>query len=76
MPVPKKFRITKNPDVDTSFLPDKEREELERIERERLKKEWLTQQVRFLVEGEEERRRGISFFFVCTALFVCFVILL
>ena len=30
--------------MDTSFLPDREREELEKIERERLRKEWLAQQ--------------------------------
>jgi protein FAM50 len=36
----------KNPDVDTSFLPDKEREEQEKLEREALKKEWLEQQER------------------------------
>ncbi|KAI9139365.1 XAP5, circadian clock regulator-domain-containing protein [Paraphysoderma sedebokerense] len=39
-----KEEVGKNPDVDTSFLPDREREELERKERERLRKEWLEQQ--------------------------------
>lgn len=40
---PKK-KVKKNPTVDTSFLPDKEREEAERKEREKLKEEWLAQQ--------------------------------
>jgi protein FAM50 len=35
----KKFR--KNPTVDTSFLPDREREDAERREREQLRQEWL-----------------------------------
>lgn len=34
----------KNPSVDTSFLPDREREEKERHERELLRKEWLRKQ--------------------------------
>ncbi|KAL2919288.1 hypothetical protein HK105_200931 [Polyrhizophydium stewartii] len=37
-------KAKKNPNVDTSFLPDKEREEQERLERQRLEKEWLEQQ--------------------------------
>jgi protein FAM50 len=40
----------KNPDVDTSFLPDREREERERTEREELRKEWLAQQERIKAE--------------------------
>ncbi|KAL7747027.1 hypothetical protein RI367_007640 [Sorochytrium milnesiophthora] len=36
--------LWKNPDVNTSFLPDRKREEEERKERERLKAEWLAQQ--------------------------------
>ncbi|TRM62660.1 XAP5, circadian clock regulator-domain-containing protein [Schizophyllum amplum] len=43
-PAPKKSKFRKNPNVDTSFLPDREREEEERRERERLRKEWLEQQ--------------------------------
>ncbi|KAL7540707.1 hypothetical protein ACHAWF_009273, partial [Thalassiosira exigua] len=39
-----KRSITKNPEVDTSFLPDKEREERARSERERLRREWLDRQ--------------------------------
>jgi protein FAM50 len=38
----KKFR--KNPTVDTSFLPDREREETERRQREELRQEWLKRQ--------------------------------
>ena len=41
-----KKRFTKNPNVDTSFLPDREREEEERIERELLRKQWLQEQER------------------------------
>ncbi len=38
----KKFR--KNPAVDTSFLPDREREDTERRRREELRQEWLKRQ--------------------------------
>jgi hypothetical protein len=38
----KKFR--KNPAVDTSFLPDREREDAERRQREELRQEWLKRQ--------------------------------
>jgi len=34
----------KNPNVDTSFLPDRDREESERREREQLRQEWLQKQ--------------------------------
>jgi protein FAM50 len=34
----------KNPAVDTSFLPDREREELDRLAREELRQEWLRKQ--------------------------------
>ena len=34
---PKKFKSNKNPDVDTSFLPDREREEEENQLREELR---------------------------------------
>ncbi|KAF8911975.1 XAP5-domain-containing protein [Gymnopilus junonius] len=44
IPVPKRSRLKKNPNVDTSFLPDREREEAERKERERLRLEWLAKQ--------------------------------
>ncbi len=36
--------ITKNPEVDTSFLPDHEREQRAKAERERLRREWLDRQ--------------------------------
>jgi len=36
--------IMKNPEVDTSFLPDQEREQRDLAERERLRKEWLDRQ--------------------------------
>lgn len=37
-------KIRKNPDVDTSFLPDREREEDENRMREELRQEWVAQQ--------------------------------
>ncbi|PIK42449.1 FAM50-like protein [Apostichopus japonicus] len=40
----KKRRIGKNPDVDTSFLPDRDREEEENKQREQLRKEWIAKQ--------------------------------
>jgi protein FAM50 len=43
-PPSKKSKFRKNPNVDTSFLPDREREEAERKERERLRVEWLDKQ--------------------------------
>jgi len=43
-PPTKRSRSHKNPHVDTSFLPDREREEAERKERERLRLEWLVRQ--------------------------------
>ncbi|ORX37743.1 XAP5, circadian clock regulator-domain-containing protein [Kockovaella imperatae] len=42
--VPSTKRIAKNPSVDTSFLPDRDREEEERLQREDLRKEWLAKQ--------------------------------
>ncbi|KAK4689432.1 protein FAM50, partial [Tremellales sp. Uapishka_1] len=39
-----KKKFAKNPGVDTSFLPDREREEREQFEREELRKQWLDQQ--------------------------------
>lgn len=41
--IPKK-KIRKNPEVDTSFLPDREREEEENRLREELRQEWSEQQ--------------------------------
>ena len=43
-PPVKRSKLKKNPNVDTSFLPDRDREEAERRERERLRLEWLTKQ--------------------------------
>jgi protein FAM50 len=40
----KRSKLAKNPNVDTSFLPDREREEDDRRERERLRQEWLKRQ--------------------------------
>lgn len=45
-----KRKFTKNPNVDTSFLPDREREEKERLERELLRKQWLAEQDRIKEE--------------------------
>eukprot|EP00301_Raphidiophrys_heterophryoidea_P021320 c5788_g1_i2.p1 GENE.c5788_g1_i2~~c5788_g1_i2.p1 ORF type:complete len:205 (-),score=30.40 c5788_g1_i2:66-680(-) len=45
-PLPKKPKLGKNPNVDTSFLPDRDRETQEAAERERLKNEWLAEQER------------------------------
>uniref|UniRef100_A0A0K8VRB3 Protein FAM50 homolog n=1 Tax=Bactrocera latifrons TaxID=174628 RepID=A0A0K8VRB3_BACLA len=42
--LPKKKKIFKNPEVDTSFLPDREREEQENRLREQLRQEWVMQQ--------------------------------
>lgn len=49
----KKAKLGKNPNVDTSFLPDREREEQERREREELRKEWLRRQVELKKEDIE-----------------------
>jgi protein FAM50 len=43
---PKRRRVTKNPDADTDFLPDRDRELAEEAERERLKQEWMNEQER------------------------------
>ena len=40
----KKAKLGKNPAVDTYFLPDREREEDERNEREALRRKWLQMQ--------------------------------
>lgn len=41
---PAKKKIKKNPNVDTSFLPDREREEAENKLREQLRQEWVEKQ--------------------------------
>lgn len=43
-PPPIKKKVRKNPDVDTSFLPDRDREEGENRLREELRQEWVSQQ--------------------------------
>eukprot|EP00761_Pharyngomonas_kirbyi_P014319 gb/GECH01014349.1/.p1 GENE.gb/GECH01014349.1/~~gb/GECH01014349.1/.p1 ORF type:complete len:321 (+),score=120.23 gb/GECH01014349.1/:1-963(+) len=43
-PEKKKVKLIKNPEVDTSLLPDKEREEREAMERKKLELEWLEKQ--------------------------------
>ncbi|XP_012273474.1 protein FAM50 homolog [Orussus abietinus] len=43
-PLPTAKKIKKNPDVDTSFLPDREREEEENKLREELRQEWAMKQ--------------------------------
>ena len=48
--LPKKLKKKKDPSIDTSFLPDKEREEKERALRQRLKEEWLEKQEDIKVE--------------------------
>ena len=47
--VPKK-KLLKDPSVDTSFLPDRERDERERQERLQLKREWKQEQERIKAE--------------------------
>lgn len=42
----KKKKLRKNPDVDTKFLPDRDREVAQRLEREKLKQEWMNEQQR------------------------------
>ncbi|KAJ1967672.1 hypothetical protein H4R35_006643, partial [Dimargaris xerosporica] len=49
-PPAKKIKFNKNPDVDTSFLPDRERDEKERQVREELRQEWLKEQERIKAE--------------------------
>lgn len=46
-------RLGKNPDVDTSFLPDKEREDAENKERERLRQQWVEMQAKLKAEDIE-----------------------
>jgi protein FAM50 len=44
--VPEKPRLGKNPDVDTTFLPDRERIEEERLARQEFKGKWMAEQSR------------------------------
>ncbi|WFD33650.1 L-threonylcarbamoyladenylate synthase [Malassezia cuniculi] len=52
-PPPRKRRekSVRNPEVDTSFLPDREREEAERREREELREEWHARQAELKKEA-------------------------
>jgi protein FAM50 len=43
----------KNPAVDTSFLPDRDREEKDRLAREELRQEWLKKQEKMKAEAIE-----------------------
>jgi len=45
-PLLTKRKVGKDPTVDTSFLPDRERDERLQRERERLQREWLEEQER------------------------------
>ncbi|KAH9951247.1 XAP5, circadian clock regulator-domain-containing protein [Amylocystis lapponica] len=49
----KRAKSRKNPNVDTSFLPDREREEAERRQREELRQEWLKKQEEMKLEEIE-----------------------
>mmetsp|Transcript_52323 Transcript_52323/g.126536 ORF Transcript_52323/g.126536 Transcript_52323/m.126536 type:complete len:280 (+) Transcript_52323:2384-3223(+) len=51
--VPAFKKSKKNPNVDTSFLPDKEREEEEKAKRIRLEKEWKQRQIEIKQEKLE-----------------------
>jgi hypothetical protein len=46
-------KVAKNPMVDTSFLPDREREQKEREMREALRQEWLQKQEEIKAEEVE-----------------------
>lgn len=50
---PVKKKLGKNPDVDTSFLPDREREEDEKRIREELRMEWVQKQGKLKSEDIE-----------------------
>lgn len=52
-PPSKRNKLKKNPNVDTSFLPDRDREEAERADRERLRLEWLSKQTELKNEDIE-----------------------
>ncbi|OMJ07086.1 Protein FAM50-like protein [Smittium culicis] len=49
----KKAKVGKNPNVDTSFLPDKERDNIEREQREHYRQVWLQEQERIKAEPVE-----------------------
>ncbi|KAJ2959795.1 hypothetical protein NQZ79_g4773 [Umbelopsis isabellina] len=51
--IEKKQKLSKNPHVDTSFLPDRDREEVERLQREELRQNWLKKQEEMKAETIE-----------------------
>jgi len=51
----KKRKIMKNPEVDTTFLPDRDRELKEAEERARLAREWMEEQVRKTTDETKQR---------------------
>jgi hypothetical protein len=52
-------KTTKDPNVDTSFLPDREREAKEREEIEALKKAWLEEQEKIKRKGGCSSKVGV-----------------
>ncbi|XP_054163189.1 protein FAM50 homolog [Oppia nitens] len=50
---PKRHKMIKNPDVDTSFLPDRDREDEENRLREQLRQEWVEKQEKLKDEDIE-----------------------
>eukprot|EP00128_Syssomonas_multiformis_P004786 Colp12_sorted_trinity150504_noHs@36008 len=52
-PIFKKKKLMKDPKVDTSYLPDREREEADRQLREKLRQEWIAEQERIKNEDIE-----------------------
>lgn len=52
-PAVKRAKFTKNPTVDTSFLPDREREQREAFEREELRRQWIKNQETIKAEDIE-----------------------
>jgi hypothetical protein len=50
---PKRIKLGKDPSVNTSFLPDREREEQERIENEIKREEWMKRQEEIKAETVE-----------------------
>jgi len=77
----KRAKFRKNPNVDTSFLPDRDREEAERKDRERLRQEWLRKQEELKQEeieitysfwdGSGHRKSVMVSFHVCCTLMRC-----
>ena len=51
--------MSKNPDVDTSFLPDRNREDEENQLREHLRQEWVIKQEKLKDEEIEKYNQSI-----------------